>query len=75
MSPVSLVPQQVPAAVVRRIDRDVPLGPAPVQHVDVARVLAPSVVPRQLDPVALRLVALQLENEDLRAELDQLRSA
>ena len=54
MSPVSLVPQQVPAAVVRRIDAGVPEGAVPVQHVEVARVVAPSVVPRQPGPVALR---------------------
>lgn len=75
MRPLSVVPQQVPVAIVRRIDRGTPEGPVRVQQVEVARVVAPRVVPRQLDPVALRLMALQLENEDLRAELDQLRSA
>lgn len=74
MRPVTVVPQQVPVATVRRLHS----GAAEirrVQHVDVSRVPAPSVVPRQLDPAALRLMALQLENDDLRAEVDQLRSA
>ena len=74
MSPLSLVPAQVPAAAVRRLSDGVEES-APVQQVVVPVVPAARVVPRQLDPVALRLMALQLENEDLRAELDQLRSA
>jgi hypothetical protein len=46
----------------------------PVQQVDVAPVTAPVLVPRQVDPVALRLLALQIENEHLRAELAARRT-
>ena len=73
MSPLSVVPQQVPAAVVRRVDT-LDEVTVPVQHVEVDRVPAPHAVPRQLDPVALRLMALQLENDELRAEVEQLRT-
>ena len=44
-------------------------------HLEVPRVPSPQVVPRQLDPVALRIMALMLENDELRAELDELRTA
>ena len=73
MSPLWVEPPAVTPASVRRLPGG---GPelVPVQHVEVAGVPAPSVVPRQLDPVALRLMALQLENEQLRAELDALRA-
>ena len=74
MRPVSVVPQQVPVASVRRLDSRAAEAPR-VHHVDVLRVPAPRVVPRQLDRTALRLMALQLENDDLRAKVDQLRSA
>lgn len=73
MRPVSVVPQQVPVASVRRLHSGAVEIPR-VQHVDVTRVPAPRVVPRQLDRTAQRLLALQLENDDLRAEVDQLRS-
>lgn len=71
---MSVVPQQVPVAVVRQVFRGAE-DPVRVTQLEVSRVVAPSVVPRQLDPVALRLVPLMLENADLRAELDDLRSA
>ena len=74
MSPVSVVPQRVPAATVRRLTSEVTEGPFPVQRVAVQAVAAPRVVPRQLDPVARRLMALQLENDDLRVELADLRT-
>jgi hypothetical protein len=72
MTPLS--PQPVPQADVRR--REVAEeAPAPVHQVAVQRVPSPSVVPRQIDMVGLRLMALQLENDQLRAEVEQLRSA
>ena len=71
MRPLSVAPQQVPAAVVRRLDGGAPEGPASVQQVEVARVPAPLVIPRQIDPVGLRVTALQLENQHLRDELDR----
>ena len=49
MRPVSVVPQQVPVAVVRRLDAAAE-QPAPVQQVDVSLVPPPVVVPRQVDP-------------------------
>ena len=73
MTRTPVVPQAVPQATVRRLDV-APEGPVPVQQVVVREVPAPSVVPRQIDPVGLRLMALQLENEHLRHELDQLRT-
>ena len=72
MTPLS--PELVPAPLVRRL-RVVGDRPAPVQHVEVQRVPSPHVVPRQIDPVGLRLMALQLENDQLRAEVEQLRTA
>lgn len=72
MTPLS--PEVVPAPLVRRL-RVVKDRPAPVQQVEVRPVPAPYVVPRQIDPVGLRLMALQLENEQLRAEVEQLRTA
>lgn len=66
-------PCTVPAARVRRLPvREA--QPVPVQHVAPPTVPAPHVVPRQLDPVRLRLMALQLENDELRAQLHQLRA-
>ena len=75
MRPVPVVPQQVPAASVRPVQRGAVEGPPRVDHLQVAGVAAPIVVPRQLDPVTRRLTALQRENADLRTELDRLRSA
>lgn len=74
MKPVWIVPQAVPRADVRRLDGGVH-EPTQVRQVAVRPVPSPCVVPRQIDPVALRLLSLQLENEDLRAELDELRTA
>lgn len=74
MSPIWLGPSAVATAHVRRRSvggEDV----TPVQRVEVAGVPAAKVVPRQLDPVALRLMALQLENDQLRAELAELRTS
>lgn len=62
------------SAVVRRL-AVVPDQPQAVQHLEVPRVPSPQVVPRQIDPVGLRIMALMLENDELRAQLDQLRSA
>ena len=72
MTPLS--PSLVPRAVVRALE----VAPEPevqAQQVDVRRVPSPHVVPRQIDPVGLRLMALQLENDELRSELEQLRTA
>lgn len=74
MSPVKVVLQAVPSAVVRAVHAAEEVR-APVQQVQVARVPAPHVVPRQIDPVGLRVMALMLENDALRAELDALRTA
>lgn len=74
MSPIWLGPSAVATAHVRRLSGDGVEGRAAVQRVEVARVPAPKVVPRQLDPVALRLMALQLENDQLKAQLEQLRA-
>ena len=71
MSPIWVVPQPVPAAAVRRIASSDEILVA-VQKVDVPRVPAPHAIPRQLDPVALRLMALQLENDELREQVQQL---
>ena len=71
MTPLS--PEVVPAPVVRRLAVKRNRG-IPVQQVDVDRVPMPHVVPRQIDPVALRLMALQLENDQLREELASLRT-
>lgn len=72
MTPLS--PEVVPAPVVRRLAvRDD--ARIPVQQIDVDRVCSPHVVPRQIDPVGLRLMALQLENDELRAQVEALRSA
>ena len=74
MSPLPIRPAGVASAVVRRLSV-VPEQPRAVVHLEVPRVPSPQVVPRQLDPVALRIMALMLENDELRAELDQLRTA
>ena len=74
MTPVWIVPRAVPAATVRRLHEGVHEAP-PVQQVAVRAVPSPSVLPRQIDPVGLRLMALQLENDDLRSELQELRTA
>ena len=71
MSPLWLGPPTVATARVRRLTDDGPEAGAPVQRLAVPVVAAPCVVPRQLDPVGLRLMALQLENDELRAELEQ----
>lgn len=73
MSPVSISPDGVPAAIVRRL-AVVPEQPQAVRQVEVPPVPSPHVVPRQIDPVGLRIMALMLENQELRAELDQLRT-
>lgn len=73
MSPVWVTPQAVAAAAVRRLSGSDQAEATTVQHVAVPVVPAAHAVPRQLDPVALRLMALELENEQLRAELEQLR--
>ena len=73
MSPLWVTPPAVAAADVRRLSGGEEEQTAPVQHVAVPVVPAAHAVPRQLDPVALRLMALELENEQLRAELEQLR--
>ena len=54
MRPLSVVPQQVPTAVVRRLEGGAAEGPAPVQQVEVGRVPAPLVIPRQTDGVSRR---------------------
>jgi len=74
MSPIWLGPSAVSPAQVRRLPSTAETG-RPVRRVVVPLVEAPSAVPRQIDPVGQRLKALQLENEQLRAELTQLRSA
>lgn len=74
MSPVWPMPASVPAAAVRRLDRGAVEGPARVQKVAVRTVPAPSVTPQHINPVGLRLMALQLENDHLRSELAQLRT-
>ena len=71
MTPLS--PALVPRAVVRAL-QVVQEPAAPAQQVEVRRVPSPHVVPRQIDPVGLRLMALQLENAELRSELEQLRT-
>lgn len=73
MTPDVVFPPPVPAASVRRLPVAAAQTAAP-QPVVVPVLPAPIVVPRQIDPVGLRLMALQLENEQLRAELDQLRA-
>ena len=72
MTPLS--PALVPRAVVRLLEV-VQEPAARAQQVAVRRVPSPHVVPRQIDPVGLRVMALQLENDELRSELEQLRSA
>ena len=67
-------PGGVPSATVRRLSV-VDDPPQAVRHLEVPPVPSPHVVPRQIDPVGLRIMALMLENDELRAELDQLRSA
>ena len=66
-------PDGVPSAIVRRL-AVVPEQPQAVRHVEVPHVPSPDVVPRQIDPVGLRIMALMLENEELRSDLDQLRT-
>ncbi len=75
MSPLWLGPSAVAPANVRRLSGAGVEQGVPVQRVAVPLVPAASVVPRQIDPVGLRLMALQVENDQLRAELQQLRSA
>ena len=73
MTRILVVPRAVPQAAVRRLDPQAPETPVGVQQVAVLAVAAPVVVPRQSDPVGVRLMALQRENEDLRVEVEQLR--
>lgn len=73
VSPVPIHPDGVPTATVRRLSVAAET-PQVVRHLQVSRVPSPLVVPRQIDPVGLRLMALMLENDELRAELDQLRT-
>ncbi|MCW2679986.1 MAG: hypothetical protein JWM62_1387 [Frankiales bacterium] len=73
MSPLWLGPSAVVPANVRRLSGEGDPEVTPVHRVAVPVVPSASVVPRQIDPVGLRLMALQLENEQLRAELEQLR--
>ena len=74
MSPVWVVAPAVPSATVRRLAAAADPAAAPL-HLAVPVVPAPQVIPRQLDPVARRLHALESEVETLRAELQHLRSA
>lgn len=74
MSPLWLGPSAVTPAQVRRLSGDGVVESTTVQRVTVHLVPAAKAVPRQIDPVGLRLMALQLENDQLRAELDQLRT-
>lgn len=67
-------PSLVPSASVRRLPSNEPEGPTVVLQVAPPVVPAPQVVPRQLDPVALRLMALQLENDDLRERIGEQRA-
>lgn len=74
MTPEAVSPPSVPAAAVRRLSpAGLEMSRAP-RAVAVPVVPSPTVVPRQIDPAGLRLMALQLENEQLRAELEQLRT-
>jgi len=75
MSPLWVNPPAVTTADVRRLTAEAAEESTPVQQVAVPTVPAAHAVPRQLDPVALRLMALQLENDRLRAELEQLRAS
>jgi hypothetical protein len=75
MSPLWVNPPAVTTAAVRRLTEGVADEATQVQHVAVPTVPAAHAVPRQLDPAALRLMALQLENDRLRAELEQLRAS
>lgn len=75
MSPIRLGPSAVASATVRRLSGDGSGDGTPVLRVAVPLVPAASVVPRQIDPVGLRLMALQLENDQLRAEVEQLRTS
>ena len=67
-------PSLVPSASVRRLPSNEPEGPAVVQHIAPPVVPAPHAVPRQIDPVGLRLMALQLENDALRAQIVEQRA-
>ena len=73
MSRIPVVPQSVPAASVRRLaGRAAPA--VPVQQVAVPRGPTPTITPRQIDPVGLRIMALQSEVEALRATLQRTAS-
>jgi hypothetical protein len=67
-------PSLVPSASVRRLPSSEREGPAIVQQVAPPVVPAPHVVPRQIDRLGLRLMALQLENDELRAQLAEQRA-
>ena len=67
-----------PALVPRAVARPLEVVPEPevrALQVAVRRVPSPRVVPRRIDPVGVRLMALQLENDQLRSELEQARTA
>ena len=74
MSPLWVVAPAVPSATVRRLSCAPDEAPVPVQ-VAVPVVPVPQVVPRQVDPLGLRLRALESEVESLRAQLQHLQSA
>jgi hypothetical protein len=67
-------PSLVPSASIRRLPGSEAEGPAVVRHLTPPVVPAPNAVPRQLDPVALRLMALQLENDELRTQIGEQRA-
>lgn len=67
LSPSAVVRAELPPAADDRFDG------VPVQRVAVPVVPAAHAVPRRLDPVALRLVALEVEVAQLREELARLR--
>ena len=73
MSPIWVTPPGVATASVRRVSEAEPEA-LPVQHVVVPVVAVAHAVPRQPDPLARRLAALQAENDQLRAELRELRT-
>ncbi len=74
MSPIWIAPGGVAAATVRQVSEAEP-EVAPVHHITVPVVAVAHAVPRQPDPVARQLAALQAENDRLRSELQQLRTS
>ena len=73
MSRISVFPQAVPVAIVRRLSGR-PAPAVPVQQVAVPLVPSPTITPRQIDPVGLRLMALQTEVDALRSTLQRTAS-